>query len=439
MKLAIAAGILGQQTILTLSENSTPPNQSLGTAQLASFDRLIANNIPGILHPKSRRRQRAGGHTRRGRPLSNTPSTASIRSCDPLSEDPDVGILSCDPGYECIIDPTNPMGGLCSSSLSPSRKLQGNTCLPCQGYTSFRVDVLNLPIVVEGFTNLTICGDILFAVYYEYTDLSEEGCTAMMDAAATGGCCVPYCFLCGYGSRFRNDENDDTPVNISIEGFEASTCGEVFTAVYDDITMPEEACSEVTRLVKDACCDAIPKKTNCSICGADPLKYPNKQVIPLDGEIYTCELHQFYSENADHCNDEILVRECCGPPPESTQRMDNGGGEEGEDEKDEDEEDEDEEDKDGEEKDEEGDKSGADTSPSMVPVSYRTATSDSPLTKTLDDRLSSATTTFLSLSTSLLLSIWAVAVIGTWMSNREKNRHLDSRPVGAPTEKELLL
>jgi len=102
MKPATAAAIIGQHTIPSLSET---PTTSTGQVHLEGFDRLIAN-IPGF-HPKSRRR--AGGSPRkfhrrrsgRGRPLVNPLSATSIRSCDPNSDDPDVGILSCDPGYEC--------------------------------------------------------------------------------------------------------------------------------------------------------------------------------------------------------------------------------------------------------------------------------------------------------------------------------------------------
>jgi hypothetical protein len=42
--------------------------------------------------------------------LKNVPF-ANMKACDPSANDPEIGILSCDAGYECVSDQDSTLGG----------------------------------------------------------------------------------------------------------------------------------------------------------------------------------------------------------------------------------------------------------------------------------------------------------------------------------------
>jgi len=181
-----------------------------------------------------------------------------------------------------------------------------------------------------------------------------------------------------------------------LRGFEAASCGDVYYAAYSDITsIPAAVCPEVNILVKDTCCEPI-VEGDCSICGADPLMYPETYVLLEDVFNCTCATHQYYAATGvEECNNDILVAACCGPPPSPAPTT----------------EDEDE---------------GVDTTPSMSPSSAGTPSDTTPTmttTTTPDSRPSSATMAYpsarkISTSSSLMVMFLSTAtVVGTWMSN----------------------
>jgi len=55
--------------------------------------------------------------------IINSSMTKKKKDCNPSSDDPDVGFLSCDTGYECIQDEASVLGGFCTSSSVVSREL----------------------------------------------------------------------------------------------------------------------------------------------------------------------------------------------------------------------------------------------------------------------------------------------------------------------------
>jgi len=129
--------------------------------------------------------------------------------------------------------------------------------------------------------------------------------------------------------------------------------------------------------VKDVCCEAV-VASECSICGADPLMYPDKG-IELFGFSYTCSTHQFYSESEEHCSNPTLVGGCC-LAPEPTLPTD------------------------------EEDDAPA-TTPDTTPKSPSSATTVFP---PIIGRRGTTTTTTSSL---MVMVLSAVAVVGTWMVN----------------------
>jgi hypothetical protein len=140
------------------------------------------------------------------------------KACDLSSNDPDIGILSCDAGYECVFDQDSTLGGLCTSI---SRDLQESYPCGLCGYGSFMGEK-NFAIVVdvpenEGLT----CGMLAFAAYVNFT-LDATTCGPVGRFAKEGGCCVSYdCSLCGEGEELRPGvmfENED--ISISCGGLQ---------------------------------------------------------------------------------------------------------------------------------------------------------------------------------------------------------------------------
>jgi hypothetical protein len=129
--------------------------------------------------------------------LKNQP-LAQFKICNPWSSGPDIGILSCDVGYECVVNQASILGGFCTLT---SRKLQENDpCYLCGpgsevGYESYE-------IFLNG-NDGTTCEDLAVATYYNSTGIDTSTCLSVSQLAQDGDCCrdvsvATYgCNMCG--------------------------------------------------------------------------------------------------------------------------------------------------------------------------------------------------------------------------------------------------
>lgn len=118
MKLAIATGILAQ-ALPTLSQKNA---ELLSPESRGSLAKIISSNDKdshvSLVKGKNRRRAvlKTLPSTRRGL-LTNQErrvnKQATTKYCNPVSEDPDVGILSCGPGMFCQPNKDSLLGGRC--------------------------------------------------------------------------------------------------------------------------------------------------------------------------------------------------------------------------------------------------------------------------------------------------------------------------------------
>lgn len=139
--------------------------------------------------------QRHRRHNQERLQNNNNFVTTTLKGCDPTSKDPDVGILSCDVGQECIVDQTSELGGLCT--LTTIRTLQASTCSLC-GPGSY-IDTEKSDVFVNGVDGTT-CEQIAYATYYEgenTTILDGNICASSANLVREAGCCRAECNMCG--------------------------------------------------------------------------------------------------------------------------------------------------------------------------------------------------------------------------------------------------
>jgi hypothetical protein len=288
MKFTIAAGIL-TQTLSALSETVSSSKLLLQQGhQDANSARILSR---AINQPKRQQRPRQGRRRNR-RNLVSTP-LGSVKDCDPLSNDPDVGILSCDVGYECVISQASTLGGVCTST---SRELQDSPCLVCgEGYGSSRDNFENvLTMTIDGFDGTT-CGDLNTAAYSENSTLvaSDSACPSFIEAANASGCCDSFCYVC---AEFQYASFYDI---VEVPGFpDGTSCYDIYEATfYTDISA--KSCPDVTAAAEaGGCCyDVSSYVVDCSLCG-DGTLYPD--ALATEGGTVTCAELQ-YVLNATTC------------------------------------------------------------------------------------------------------------------------------------------
>ena len=187
MKSTIAAGILVAQSLPVVSDDNAAVAAEILLAPRAGstnhhdldIPKEIASNVLQL--PKLQRSK-----------IQDTRITSMTQtSCNPFSDAPDVGVLSCGPGYECVPQESSTLGGICVSS---SRELQaGENCYLCDygqlvGYSKY-----NVPSGYQDFT----CGDLAIAAYGDVA-ISSEQCDGAPPFVQSAGCCVSYdCNPCG--------------------------------------------------------------------------------------------------------------------------------------------------------------------------------------------------------------------------------------------------
>jgi hypothetical protein len=193
MKFTIAAGIL-TQVLPAISEKS--PSKLLEQGVSNERDFPASRVLKSIL---SRGRETIAYQSPQllDGLLKNVPFAQNMKACDPSSNDPDIGILSCDAGYECVSDQDATLGGLCTSI---SRDLQDSyICGICGEGSVISLDNFAIPIPdVEDVT----CGVLAFLAYSDLNmDFNATTCYAIGIGAQMAGCCVPSsgCNPCGEG------------------------------------------------------------------------------------------------------------------------------------------------------------------------------------------------------------------------------------------------
>jgi hypothetical protein len=175
-----------------------------------------------------------------------------------MTANADIGVLSCGPDYECVVDEQgSSLGGVC---VETSRELQEATSYVCDlcGF-GFIVGRENNDVVVDtpeaGFSGVITCGYLYGAAYVSYT-LGKKTCPLAAEAAKAGGCCEAMCDLCG-AATYVSTANFDIPVEVSVAGYDGATCESLVLASYNYGTVATSSCPAVAEAAKSAgCCYA---------------------------------------------------------------------------------------------------------------------------------------------------------------------------------------
>jgi hypothetical protein len=308
MKFTIAAGIL-TQTFSALSETVSSSKLLMHDGhQDANFARILSSVTN---QPKRQQRPRQGRRPNR-RNLVSTPFESS-KGCDPLSNDPDVGILSCDLGYECAVNQASSLGGVCTST---SRELQDSPCDLCgEGYIIGRDNFDKvLTMTIDGF-NGTTCEDLDTAAYSYYSTLvaSDSECRSYAEAAGASGCCAPLCYICSDLGGFQYSAGLKV---LEIPGFpDGTTCNDILDAVlYAEIDA--DICPDVTAIAEaGGCCYDPPGEGSCSLCGDGTLYSDLLFAEGFNATCYDLQLLLNEDENATACSlySAAYAPTCCAP------------------------------------------------------------------------------------------------------------------------------
>jgi hypothetical protein len=350
MKLTIAASILLVQTTPTLSRKRNVDVTRVSKQERDHdddsdsrdfFDRVVAAiNGPTGHHDRAtlgskksfftpRAAKRRWWKNKAHSASTTSTSTSTRRNCDPLSTDPDVGLLSCGLGYDCVADQeSNTLGGLCTAI---TRELQtATTCDLCGDSGILAYSKSNNSVVVDGMDNIATCQDLYYAVYYTgiENDPDNTTCSALATVVATtADCCSLYCDLCGDGA-YMSRYNFNISLNGPINGVNGSTCEAAFLAAYRSGRIAEDSCPSAGEAVRAAGCCAPPNCTfgtpcgkgccssssssysNCSICG-DAAFYNDNEVVMFNGTFNTTcyDIQPYLTE--EQCNMPEYVQACC--------------------------------------------------------------------------------------------------------------------------------
>jgi hypothetical protein len=178
MKFAIAAAILAQK-IPDIASEEIPPS-------ILGQRALVQQQATTLVKPLKT------FEGAQGLLLKNIPGINALKTCDPLSDDSDMGVLSCDLGYECVEDEASMLGGFCF--LQTSRELEEPTvyCALCDYGKAVNGDIAGFQTVTLPTTGEEVtCLDI---GYFAYTELlfTATTCPVMSSLAISAGCCLPY-------------------------------------------------------------------------------------------------------------------------------------------------------------------------------------------------------------------------------------------------------
>jgi hypothetical protein len=244
MKFTIAAGIL-TQVLPAISEKS--PSKLL-EQDLSNEHGFTASRARKSFLPRGRETIAYKNPELLDGLLKNVPFAQTMKACDPSSNDPDIGILSCDAGYECVFDQDTASGGLCTS-ISRDLQEEPYRCNIC-GDGSV-VSVYNFDISVPDFEGAN-CGVLALIAYSDVmaaaanVTLDATSCLGIgMTAQAAGCCSASYgCNPCGEGELLTDAMAD--------YGGYLITCGFIAGNFNDT------ACSLYGPYIAPTCCSSSP-------------------------------------------------------------------------------------------------------------------------------------------------------------------------------------
>jgi hypothetical protein len=263
MKFTIAANIVLAQTIPAAISQTSAVAQSLllekedGQHDHDLFGSSRVHNDEAVNHQPKRSKHGtlpdSQDFRRNGSLLKNKILSLGVQSCDPSSNDPDVGILSCDLGYECAVDPASSLGGVC---MAISRELKGgylsqySHCFLCNNGYVFGNDNAS---VGNGQTCSDLHSDVYQSpIYIMPTD--HPSCPTVRQLARAGGCCVPKCYECGLPvGTFYNYDWENPTILSGTNAFGFETCGELSHSTYWK-AYDAESCSSISELARTSGC-----------------------------------------------------------------------------------------------------------------------------------------------------------------------------------------
>jgi hypothetical protein len=182
--------------VLPATSEKSPSNKVLLTKETNDHGLALSQVVKTIMH-RGANWQDKTINSYEGKQLNGllkNAGFASIKECDPASNDPDIGILCCDAGYECVFDQASRLGGICAST---SRELQEPSfCFLCDYGSVLPAANYDLPVQISGYEGLT-CGSLNYAAYTNVT-LDASTCGPTGQIAQEAGCCASYdCDVCG--------------------------------------------------------------------------------------------------------------------------------------------------------------------------------------------------------------------------------------------------
>ncbi len=127
-------------------------------------------------------------------------------------------------------------------------------------------------------------------------------------AAAQSGCCEYQCDLCGQ-TAIVSFEKWDTPVSVSIQGYEGFTCGDFANAAYANFSIPASTCLSIGDVVQQTCCEAT--VSDCNICGGE-FMYPTAIVTLEDYQLSCDSLPSFLTSTECDAVSPLVFPTCCG-------------------------------------------------------------------------------------------------------------------------------
>jgi hypothetical protein len=299
MKFAIAAGILAQ-TLPVVSEKAESSKILRQDANHEVYSgQVVYVGDVNQTQPNLENRNKIHPPSRTGGLLKNTP-LAEIKMCDPLSDDPDIGILSCDIGCHCDADENMPLGGKCASGFPTTKiELPGGILKNALHTDNLVVEEISRECDPSADVGVLGCSENQECVFVHASSLGGL-CTSTIRELQSNDDDGPIsrCFLCAPGEYVPEAHY---AFDIVVTEYENLTCADLAYAAYFDYTDyitidTGDTCLSVVEAAQTSGCCAPDLKDFqfCDICGPGLYisedNYDIALRIPIDGyEGTTCE------------------------------------------------------------------------------------------------------------------------------------------------------
>jgi hypothetical protein len=240
--------------------------------------------------------------------LKNDRFSADVQDCDPSSNTPDVGILSCGLGYNCVANEASSLGGFC---ISTSRGLQEtDSCDFCEEGFGISDQFVGMAVAVNitGYENAT-CGGLKYASYAN-DDIFVDYCSTVSVGVQASGCCASKCTLCPDGTMVA-PLSFTFALETAVAGFGAnSTCKDLAFASYGYVLVDEATCPTAASVAEAAGC-CIPIKNTCQICENES-EFQKSNNVEFGGSDMRCfDVQPFLDETQCSTFKAELALACC--------------------------------------------------------------------------------------------------------------------------------